>query len=73
MNAGVVAARGRSGVRQPRVNRRGGIQHLALLSLLAAIIVAVPWLFDLTKAFRIDPYLGEFSYPSTSATICSDG
>ena len=45
------------------ISRWDGIQRLASLSLLAAIIVAVPWLFDLTKTFGIDRYIGELSYP----------
>jgi peptidoglycan/LPS O-acetylase OafA/YrhL len=45
------------------INRWEGIQRLASLSLLAAIIVAVPWLFELTRTFAIDRYIGELSYP----------
>jgi len=45
------------------INQWDGVQRLASLSLLAAIIVGVPWLFEQTKAFDIDRYIGELSYP----------
>jgi peptidoglycan/LPS O-acetylase OafA/YrhL len=45
------------------INKWDGTQRLASVSLLAAMIVGVPWLFDLTKTFNIDRYLGELSYP----------
>lgn len=45
------------------LSRWDGVQRLASLSLLAAIIVGTPWLFELTKTFDIDRYIGELSYP----------
>jgi len=45
------------------VNTWNGAERLASLSLLAAIIVGVPWLFELTKSFDLDRYIGELSYP----------
>jgi peptidoglycan/LPS O-acetylase OafA/YrhL len=45
------------------INNWDGVQRLASLSLLAAIIVGVPRLFELTKSFDIDRYVGELSYP----------
>ena len=40
-----------------------GISRLASLALLAAVIMAVPYLFRLTRNLSWDRYLGELSYP----------
>jgi peptidoglycan/LPS O-acetylase OafA/YrhL len=45
------------------VNRWDGISRLASLSLLAAVVVGVPQLFELTRDIAWDKYLGELSYP----------
>jgi peptidoglycan/LPS O-acetylase OafA/YrhL len=45
------------------INRWDGIARLASLSLLAAVVVGVPQLFELTRDIAWDKYLGELSYP----------
>jgi peptidoglycan/LPS O-acetylase OafA/YrhL len=45
------------------INRWDGISRLASLSLLAAVVVGVPQLFELTRDIAWDKYLGELSYP----------
>jgi peptidoglycan/LPS O-acetylase OafA/YrhL len=45
------------------INRWDGIARLASLSLLAAVIVGVPRLFEATKNVAWDKYIGELSYP----------
>lgn len=45
------------------VNRWEGIPRLASLSLLAAVVVGVPKLFDVTRNLAWDKYIGELSYP----------
>jgi peptidoglycan/LPS O-acetylase OafA/YrhL len=45
------------------INRWDGISRLASLSLLAAVVVGVPRLFELTRDIAWDKYLGELSYP----------
>jgi peptidoglycan/LPS O-acetylase OafA/YrhL len=45
------------------INRWDGIARLASLSLLAAVIMGTPRLFETTKNIVWDKYLGELSYP----------
>lgn len=45
------------------INRWDGVPRLMSLSLLAAVIVGVPRLFELTKKIAWDKYVGELSYP----------
>ena len=45
------------------LNRWDGLTRLASLSLLAAVVVGVPRLFEITKNLAWDKYLGELSYP----------
>jgi peptidoglycan/LPS O-acetylase OafA/YrhL len=45
------------------INRWDGIPRLASLSLLSAVIIGVPRLFELTRNIAWDKYLGELSYP----------
>jgi peptidoglycan/LPS O-acetylase OafA/YrhL len=45
------------------INRWDGIARLASLLLLAAVIVGVPRLFEMSKNVAWDKYVGELSYP----------
>jgi peptidoglycan/LPS O-acetylase OafA/YrhL len=45
------------------INKWDGIPRLASLSLLGAVIVGVPRLFETTRNIAWDKYLGELSYP----------
>ena len=45
------------------VNRWEGVSRLASLSLLAAVVVGVPKLFEVTRNLAWDKYIGELSYP----------
>jgi peptidoglycan/LPS O-acetylase OafA/YrhL len=45
------------------INKWDGMARLASLSLLAAVVVGVPRLFEMTKNVAWDKYVGELSYP----------
>jgi len=45
------------------INKWDGLERIASLSLLAAVVVGVPELFERTKNVAWDKYLGELSYP----------
>lgn len=45
------------------INRWDGISRLCSMSFLAAVVVGIPRLFELTRNLEFDRYLGELSYP----------